>query len=77
MSALIEVNNRILEEIKVNLERREKFVEGPSFIDTSFTDVHNLISEEKKKAFDRLTDADLEKSMSYMEKYEDAIDKVN
>lgn len=45
MAALIADNNRILEEVKANLEKKEgKFVEESNFIDASFSDVHNLIS---------------------------------
>lgn len=46
-------------------------------MDTSFTEIHNIITEEKKKAFERMTDAELEKSMSFMERYEDVVEKVN
>jgi hypothetical protein len=36
-----------------------------------------LINEEKKKAFEGLTDAEFEKSLSVMEKYEDVSDRIN
>ena len=58
MADLIEDNNKILEEINFNIERKSsKLIQGSSAIDTSFTQIHNIISEEKRRAFDCLTDA--------------------
>lgn len=89
MSELIEDNNRILQEIKKNFESNSK--QNPSKIEirekaeeeiegigggASFTDIHNLIAEERKKMNEQFNDADLERSISIMEKYEDVVDRV-
>lgn len=58
-------------------KKETKVIEGLSSIDGSFTDIHNMINEERRKVTERWNDADCEKSMSLMERCEDVLDKVN
>ena len=72
MCDLIDDNNRILEQInsninKNNINNEEKNIENKH--DASFSDIHKLINEEKKKALDGMNDAQFEKSISVIEVY--------
>lgn len=78
MSDSIKENNYILQKASHNFPREGIMQEKSQNIhDASFSDIHKLITEEKKKAFDGLTDAEFEMSLSVMEKYEDVSDKIN
>lgn len=56
------------------LPQSSKIIEGAN--DASFTEIHNLIAEEKRKMNEQFSDADLERSISMMEKYEDVVERV-
>ena len=74
MCELIDDNNRILEQISNNLSKNNNSLEEKQFEnkhDASFSDIHKLINEEKKKALEGMNDADIEKSISVMEHYEE------
>lgn len=57
MTDLIADNNNILEQIKDNVEKSQKCIDFGGKEENSFSDIHNLITEEKKKMLDQLNDA--------------------
>ena len=62
MCDLIDDNNRILEQIGANLMKQNNSLEDKNYSnqhDASFSDIHKLINEEKKKAIEGMNDADI------------------